>query len=112
MTLETTTIKNTCIVSVPERLDGSTAPDMETELRKILAGEHQKNVIFDFSLTNYLASAGMRAVLQLSRDLMKAGGKVILVELRPTVYKVFDIAGFTSIFTICTSREEALQKIP
>ncbi|MDD1693223.1 MAG: STAS domain-containing protein [Methanoregula sp.] len=111
MTIETTTIDDTCIVAIPERLDGSNAPVIETELRQILAGTRPKNIIFDFSETNYLASAGMRVVLQLSRDPMKAGGRVILVGLRPTVHKVLAMAGFTSIFTICTSREEALQKM-
>ena len=68
-------------------------------------------MIFDFSRTDYIASAGLRVLLSVTRDLMKTGGRVALVELRPMVHKVFDMAGFTSIFMICRSREEAIGKM-
>ncbi|MDD1685845.1 STAS domain-containing protein [Methanoregula sp.] len=111
MTLETTTISDTCVVTVPERFDTNTAPDVESELRQILKNTGQNKVIFDFSRTGYIASAGLKVLLQVTRDMMKSGGRVVLVEVGPPVYKVFDMAGFTSIFTICKSREDALQKM-
>jgi anti-anti-sigma regulatory factor len=42
---------------------------------------------------------------------MKSGGKIALAGLRPSVKKVFDMAGFSSIFTICVSQEEAIGKL-
>jgi anti-anti-sigma factor len=111
MVTETATINDTCVVTIPERLDAGNAPGIEKEIKEILSGAHQKNVVFDFSRTSYIASAGLRVLLQLTRDQMKAGGKIALAGLKPPVLKVFEMAGFTSIFTICGSREEALQKI-
>jgi len=95
---------------IPRRFDANNAPDVESEFRTLLA-DSPKKMILDFSRTDYIASAGLRVLLQFTRDLMKAGGKVILTGIRPPVLKVFAMAGFTSIFTICTSQDDAVRKL-
>ena len=109
MTLEMTTLPDVTIVMIPQRFDTNTAPGMESDLKAILTGSPKK-MIFDFSKTDYIASAGLKAILLITRDLMKTGGQVALTGLKPAVYKVFDMAGFTSIFTICTSQEKHYKK--
>lgn len=110
MPMDITTLNDATIVMIPPRFDAGNAPGIESELKAMLAAKPRK-VIFDFSGTDYIASAGLRVLLLITRDLMKAGAKIALVELRPPVHKVFDMAGFTSIFLICVSREEALRKM-
>jgi anti-anti-sigma factor len=105
-----TTIHDISVVMIPQRFDANNAPCVESELKAILLSSPKK-MILDFSRTDYIASAGLRVLLVITRDLMKTGGLVALVELRPTVHKVFDMAGFTSIFMICISREEAIRKM-
>jgi anti-anti-sigma factor len=68
-------------------------------------------MVLDFSETEYIASAGLKVILVITRDFIKSGGRVALAELRQTVRKVFELAGFTNIFMICISREEAVQKL-
>ena len=108
MVLEMTTDRDIIIVMIPERLDANNAPGVEADLKAILAGSPKK-MILEFSKTEYIASAGLRVLLVITRDFLKSGGRVILVSLRPAVHRVFEMAGFTSIFTISKSREEALQ---
>jgi anti-anti-sigma factor len=110
MTLETTITGDITVVLIPQRLDAGTAQAAESDLRAILARSPGK-MILDFSGTDYVASAGLRVLLVITRDTMRAGGKVILAGIRPAVLKVFEMAGFTSIFSICASREEAVQKM-
>jgi anti-anti-sigma factor len=110
MVLETTTIHDISVVMIPARLDASNAPGVESDLKAIL-NSPPKKMVLDFSRTDYIASAGLKVLLVITRDLMKSGGKVVLAGLRPAVRKVFDMAGFSSIFTICVSREEAIGKL-
>jgi stage II sporulation protein AA (anti-sigma F factor antagonist) len=110
MPLDVTPLNDATVVMIPPRFDAANAPGIEADLKAMLDGKPRK-VIFDFTETDYIASAGLRVLLLITRDLMKAGAKVALVELRPTVHKVFDMAGFTSIFLICVSREEAIRKM-
>jgi len=107
MALEIIPENNAQIVLLPQRFDATTAPGIEADLKALLATTPEK-IIFDFSKTEYVASAGLRVLLLITRDQMKAGGKVALVEIRPPVLRVFEMAGFTSIFPISKTRADAL----
>ena len=110
MALEVSRDNETIIIAIPSRFDANNAPDSESEIKTLLAGKPTK-LVLDFSATDYIASAGLRVLLVVTRDQMKAGGKVALAGIRPQVLKVFEMAGFTSIFTICATREDAIKKI-
>jgi stage II sporulation protein AA (anti-sigma F factor antagonist) len=110
MALEMTLAQDSVVVKIPSRLDSNNAPAVETDLKSLLK-TNPKKIILDFSETDYMASAGLRVLLIVSRDFMKTGGRIALVELKPSVLKIFDMAGFSRIFTICISREEALRKM-
>jgi serine/threonine-protein kinase RsbW len=54
------------------------------------------------------SSSGLRALLLLRKDLLAHGGELRLCEMRDHVYEVFLLTGFTQVFTIHQTREEAL----
>ncbi len=110
MTLEITGDNETVVVMMPKRMDAENAPVLEEDL-KALTRWNSPVVILDFSATDYIASAGLRVLLVTTRNLLKAGAKTALVSLRPQVHKVFEMAGFTQIFSIFTTKEEAVKKI-
>jgi len=110
MALEVSRENDTIIIVIPPRFDANNALDIEPEIKTLIGGKPSK-VVLDFAKTEYIASAGLRVLLVVTRDQMKAGGKVALAGIRPQVLKVFEMAGFTSIFTICANRDEAIKKI-
>ena len=92
---------------LPGRFDATNAPEVESRL-KTIAGKSPKALIFDFSQTVYIASAGLRVLLVISRMIMKSGGKVALCCLSPKVMEVFTMAGFTKIFTVYPTKDDAI----
>ena len=107
MVLDISTTNGIIIITFVRRLDTDNAAAVEDELKKI-TGQSPERVLFDFSKTEYIASAGLRVLLITTRSILKKGGIVALSSLSPKVRKVFEIAGFTKIFSIFGSREEAL----
>lgn len=99
----------TAVVMVP-RFDAYSANDVETLLRDQI-GKGAQKIIVDFSQTEYIASAGLRVLLSTAKSLQKSGGKIILFSMKPYVYEVFEISGFTQIFKIYDSQEEALESL-
>src|SRR4030042_285025 len=95
------------IISLSRRFDADNAMAIEGELKKI-AEQRQQRVLFDFSKTEYIASAGLRVLLTITRTILKTGGSVALSSLSPQVMRVFEIAGFTQLFSLSGSREDAL----
>ena len=56
-----------------------------------------------------MSSAGLRAFLLASKRSTAACGKVVLCSLQETVKEVFDIVGFYQVFSIFSSKDEALK---
>jgi anti-anti-sigma factor len=110
MALDVSTINGVINITLIRRFDADSAPAIEAELKKITE-QHMARVLFDFSKTEYIASAGLRVLLVITRSILKTGGAVALSSLSPQVRQVFEIGGFTKIFSIFDSREEALRSL-
>jgi anti-anti-sigma factor len=110
MSLEISIVNSTTIITLVPRFDSATAPEIEAELR-LLIQKNPRSVLFDFSRTEYIASAGLRVLLSTTREIKKAGGNVALVSLSPKVRQVFLIGGFMQIFTDYNTRDEALAQM-
>lgn len=96
------------ILMIEGRLDSSSSGVLEKKMLSLIeAGE--KNFLFDFSGMDYISSAGLRVLLMAAKKSKAAGGKTVLSALTDNVMEVFEIAGFTGIFSIFTAQEEALQ---
>ena len=73
------------------RLDNDTATELDRELDKVLAGP-LKVLVFDLGGLEYTTSAGLRSFLRSQKVMRQREGKVLFLNLQPTVRKVFDIA--------------------
>jgi len=96
------------ILAVHGKLDAATSPLFEERLRPMLE-RGERNFLLDFSHLDYISSAALRRLLMLAKKANEAGGKVVLASLKGGIREIFDMAGFTQIFPIHASREEALR---
>jgi anti-anti-sigma factor len=87
------------------RLDNETAPDLDRELDKVLAGP-LKVLVFDLGGLEYTTSAGLRTFLRSQKAMRPREGKVLFVNLQPPVRKVFDIAKAADVASVFKSVQE------
>ena len=57
-------------------------------------------VIVDCEGMDYICSSGLRVILGTYKKIAQEGGKLIIRNLQPLVKNVFDMSGFSQIFTI------------
>ena len=62
----------------------------------------------DFDDNEYVSSAGLRVFLAVLKFLEKNDGRIVLCGMKPFVADVFEISGFSELFEIVDTREEAL----
>jgi len=110
MGLEPTTIDGITIITLPKRFDIDSVPFIENELREIGITDPRR-ILFDFSGTEYISSAGMRLLIGSLRSIRESGGTIALSSLCRQVMYIFEISGFDKIFTIYETREKALKKM-
>lgn len=79
------------------RLDTTTAPALEAELKEELPGV--TDLTLDFEKLVYVSSAGLRVLLG-AQKAMKGQGEMILVNVCEDIKEVFDITGFSDILHV------------
>jgi anti-anti-sigma factor len=98
------------VVLATGRLDASSGPLLEAALNKQVDAGHARLVV-DMSSVSYISSGGLKVLISAWRATQKLGGTLILVGLTSRVRKVFEIAGFDTLFTIAASVEDAAATI-
>lgn len=107
MEVKTHTEDNTLVVVVTGKMDAVTAPAYLEQLRQELAGGILR-LIVDCAGLEYVSSAGLRAILTISKDLRLKGGVQAYCGLQEQVKEVFEVSGFATIIPIHDTRDAAL----
>ena len=84
-------------ITITGRLDTTTAPQLEAELKKSLPGIEK--LVLDFADLEYLSSAGLRVLLQAQKTMNKQG-EMIIKNVNETIHEIFEVTGFIDILTI------------
>ncbi len=95
------------VVGLSGRLDASTSPSVEENLLSLL-DQGEKRLVIDFSDLTYISSAGLRVLVLVAKSVQKTKGTLALAALSKHVHEIFQIAGFTSIFSIYPTCDEAV----
>ncbi|MDD6488258.1 MAG: STAS domain-containing protein [Clostridia bacterium] len=97
MTIEKTITESTLCLKVIGRLDTTTAPQLESELKQNINGITE--LTMDFCELEYMSSAGLRVLLA-AQKVMNRQGKMVVKNANDTIMEVFEITGFIDILTI------------
>ena len=97
MTINKNLNGNKLTVALDDRLDTTTAPELETELKQSLAGVTE--LIMDFEKLDYISSAGLRVLLS-AQKIMTKQGSMKIIHANEMIMEVFEVTGFIDILTI------------
>lgn len=86
------------VVVVTGCLDTTTSPDLMSVFDGGLEGVTALTV--DFTNLEYVSSAGFRVLLVAHKKMASAGGAMTIKGVNASVREVFDMTGFSDIFTI------------
>jgi anti-anti-sigma factor len=92
-------------VYVEGRLHNDTVAALDAELDKIVSSPATL-VVLDLGGLEYISSAGLRSIFKLRKVMAARSGKTLLVNLRPQVHKVFEIANAVDFAEVFASVEE------
>jgi len=95
------------ILAISGHLDTKTAKGAEDALNDVMANGKNK-ILIDCTGLDYISSVGLRVLLSTTKKLKKSNGKLHLSGMNPTVKEVFDISGFSTIFSIFGTAPEAI----
>jgi anti-anti-sigma factor len=91
---------NRLVLALKGRVDASGSKTLEESILAHLEQGHTR-LILDCTEMNYISSAGLRSFLMAAKKIREIpGGTLDLCALAPAVREVFEISGFSQIFSI------------
>jgi anti-anti-sigma factor len=107
MELKEQTFGEVVLMRITGRLDTVTYSVLESRLLEMI-GAGQIRIVVDCSGMDYISSSGLRVFLLGLKKITPLKGRFVLASLPDTVSEIMEIAGFSTIFEICKTQEEAL----
>jgi len=109
MNITTEKVKDFSVLKIDGRIDTSNFSVFEEEIDQLF-NNGVKNIIFNCSGLNYISSSGLRVFLVAQKKTILLKGRLHLCNMQPAIKEIFAISGFSNIFGIFDSLEEALEQ--
>jgi anti-anti-sigma factor len=110
MDISQTKLNEAIVLKLEGRLDTNTASIFEEKLMGLI-DDNENRIVVDFSQLDFISSSGLRVLLLAGKKLKTTNGKLGLCSLQSHIKEVFDVAGFTMLFSMFPDQEEAVKKI-
>jgi anti-sigma B factor antagonist len=96
------------VLKIKGRVDTVHSSALENEVNQLFdSGE--KNLILNCGGMDYISSSGLRVFLVGQKKARAINGKLYLCDMQPAIQEIFRISGFSNLFRIFDTQEEALK---
>ncbi len=101
-------ISGVSVIALGGRLDAYVSGDVEQKLNALVdAGELR--LVVNLERLEYISSSGLRVLLASLKKVRQREGDIKLACMKPHIKEVFDIAGFSQLFSIYDLEDAAVQ---
>jgi anti-sigma B factor antagonist len=97
------------VVDVEGFLDAYTVAELEETFNQLIR-EKKYRLIVNLAKLDYISSAGLGTFMGVIDEIRDNHGDIILANLSPKIYKVFDLLGFSELFQIVDNEASAVAK--
>ena len=108
MNIATEIINGITVVRLSGDLDTGTSDKAQETINQIIDGG-ANNVLISLRDVGFVSSAGLRILLVAAKKIVSIDGTLRISDLNDTVHDVFEISGFSSIFNVFATEQDALQ---
>lgn len=96
------------MLKIKGRVDTLHSTILENEVNQLF-DNGEKNLVFNCGGMNYISSSGLRVFLVAQKKALALKGKLLLCNMQPSIQEIFRISGFSNLFRIFETQEEALE---
>lgn len=108
LTVETRQLDDITLIYPRGFINAHTVRSFEAEIQKSLE-QNKFRLVVNCSALEYIASAGLGAIMGVIDEIRRHGGDLRLASLNETVLNIFEILGFHHLYRIYPSEMEAVR---
>jgi stage II sporulation protein AA (anti-sigma F factor antagonist) len=98
------------IVALTGEFDLHTAGYFKEKIENHLDSE-VNNLILNLQTIDFIDSSGIGAILSIYKRIEKRGGKMAIINISPTLKRVFEVSGVLNVIDVYANRREAVKNI-
>jgi anti-anti-sigma factor len=98
------------VLTMSGELNINTAPDLRELLVRHTKAK-QPRMLLDLSDVSFMDTSGLATLIETHLKTEKQGGSLALFGLQPRILEVFEITRVIDLFTVCETREQALEAL-
>ena len=98
------------LLQLAGRLDTLSSDELSQTFNELIEQEELK-ILVDFAQLEFISSSGLRVLISTGKTMNQLKGKFFFCNLKDKVKDIFDMAGFSMLFHIFESREEAMEQL-
>jgi anti-sigma B factor antagonist len=108
MEIKSTQMKHCVLVRVIGKLDGSSAPLLSEQFKKII-DEGNYHIVLDMSKLEFISSAGLWVLVNTQKACKRFNrGEMVFSEVPARIYSALDLAGFIHYYKLFKTTTEAV----
>ena len=106
--IEVRSMESVAVVEPFGFINAHTAKDFETAIQRLI-DEKRNNIVINCRNLTYIASAGLGAIMGFIDTIRENNGDIRICSMNETVFNIFDVLGFTHLYSIFDSEESAVR---
>lgn len=110
LTIQVRELDGVAVVQPEGFINAHTVRQFESTLEELVEGG-KYTILLNCHELNYISSAGLGAIMGLIETVRENGGDILLSDLQENVFAIFDTLGFTQLYKVFASEEEALHSL-
>lgn len=99
------------IVRLNGELDHHAAEVVRTKMEEAIRKEASPHVILNLKHLTFMDSSGLGVILGRYKLVTSKGGRMLVCDVNPSVYRLFEMSGLFKILTIESGEREALASL-
>ncbi len=108
LTLNLKQVQNIVVLYPQGHINAHTVNEFEKKLEEIINSKNY-NILINCEKLDYISSAGLGAIMGVIEEIRENSGDLRMCNMSESVYNIFDILGFTELYKIFKTEEEALK---
>lgn len=99
------------IVRLKGELDHHTAEAVKARMEEAISRGNVSHVIVNMKELNFMDSSGLGVILGRYKQVSGRGGKMVLCEVGPSVYRLFEMSGMFKILAVMENERQAISSL-
>ncbi|AVF23451.1 anti-sigma F factor antagonist [Paenibacillus larvae subsp. larvae] len=99
------------IVRLQGELDHHTADMVKTRMEEAIAKGDARNLVLSLRDLSFMDSSGLGVILGRYKQITGRGGKMIVCDVNPSIYRLFELSGLFKIVAIEDNERKAISSL-